>query len=385
MRTILAALSTRSLHYIMMLPSCSATASPYSAHPLSPPFNMSKAKSDEKKTTAPLPSSPVAVPVPVASNGGVSVTTLIALLILSSICSSLLGPFVQHGLKRAAEIYLGVTSPVQLQNEVVVPAVQSRPEPVNLQARSHTEGGLIDPSDYVCKHSYTMRVIHRDPLIMIADDFLQPGEAEHMIAYAKPRMERSRVLGDQKYSEGRTSSSAYLTKSADHVIRCIEERASHITGIPVNTTESLQVVWYTKGQEFRPHFDYISHKNLLTDYWTKLGQRYVTMLVYMNEPEEGGGTSFPTLNLEVKPKKNAAVIWYNVGLDEKEDPRTLHGGSPVLRGEKYAINIWQRKMIPHTEEVLREREAMKAKKQAKSTASAATTNTPVSETPKVDL
>ncbi|RKP25904.1 hypothetical protein SYNPS1DRAFT_4440, partial [Syncephalis pseudoplumigaleata] len=173
---------------------------------------------------------------------------------------------------------------------------------------------------------YSMHIAHRDPTVIIIDDFLQPGEAEHMISIATPKMERSRVFGDSKHSEARTSSSAYLSKSMDHVVRCIEERASFFSNISVADSEPLQVVWYTEGQEFRPHHDYIEQNDLKHDYWTRFGQRYVTFLVYLNEPDEGGSTVFPKLNLDVKPKKNSAVFWYNVGLDEKEDVRTLHGG-----------------------------------------------------------
>jgi prolyl 4-hydroxylase len=319
---------------------------------------MAKAKSITKQDTTLSSSSPIVVPVPVTNSNGVSVTTLIILLILSSVFSTTLGPLLQHGLKRATEIYLGISSQNQLQNEVVVSAVQSQPEPVNLQARSHTEDGLLDPSTYVCKHSYSVRILHRDPFVMIIDDFLQPGEAEHVIAYAKPRMKRS-FVGTGKYSQARTSSSAFLERSGDHVIRCIEERASQITGIPVNNTEVLQVVWYTKGQEFRPHFDYITREDLLKNPLVEFGQRYVTMLAYLNEPEEGGGTVFTKLGLKVTPKRNAALVWYNVGLNEKEDPRTIHSGAPVIRGEKYAINIWQRKMIPDIAKELHKREAKK--------------------------
>ncbi|RKP07731.1 hypothetical protein THASP1DRAFT_2589, partial [Thamnocephalis sphaerospora] len=190
---------------------------------------------------------------------------------------------------------------------------------------------------------YKVYMINRDPMIVYLEDFLQPGEAEHMISIAKPRMERSRVVGEQKHSDTRTSSSAYLDKSMDSVVRCIEQRASQFSNISVEATESLQVVWYTKGQEFRPHHDYLMRKDLKHDHWSRHGQRYVTILVYLNEPTKGGSTLFSTLGIDIKPKKNDAIFWYNVGLNELEDIRTMHGGSPVEEGEKYAINIWQRK------------------------------------------
>ena len=72
----------------------------------------------------------------------------------------------------------------------------------------------------------------------------------------------------------------------------------------------------------------------------------MTILAYINDDMTGGGTSFPKLKLRVQPVKDAAVMWYNVGLNDIEDHRTLHGGDPVEFGEKFAINIWQRRKIP---------------------------------------
>ncbi|RKP22553.1 hypothetical protein SYNPS1DRAFT_8095, partial [Syncephalis pseudoplumigaleata] len=188
---------------------------------------------------------------------------------------------------------------------------------------------------------YSAYILHRDPMVIYLEDFLQPGEAEHMISIATPKMERSRVVGNSKRSESRTSSSAYLERSQDDVVRCIEERASLFTNISIEATEPLQVVWYTEGQEFRSHHDYLPREHLKKgDDGSRHGQRYTTFLVYLSEPAEGGGTLFDMLGLEVAPKKNAALFWYNVDHHEREDIRTVHGGLPVERGEKYAINIW---------------------------------------------
>ncbi|KAI9599064.1 hypothetical protein BDF19DRAFT_429979, partial [Syncephalis fuscata] len=245
------------------------------------------------------------------SGGSVSITTLIILLVLSSVLSSALGPLVQTGLKRAAEAYLDLPpnaadhfysqqqQTYQKQHAALIStAEQHQNTSVPLDARSESSIGQFE-----CKHGYQ---------VFILSHFLQPGEAEHIIELAKPIMGRSRVIGPDEYSEDRTSS--------NDIVKCIEERASQITNISVENTESLQVVWYTK--------------------------RYTTFLVYLNEPTEGGGTLFTELDFEVMPKKNAALFWYNVNFNEVEDERTMHGGSPVEDGEKYAINIWQNKKIP---------------------------------------
>lgn len=59
--------------------------------------------------------------------------------------------------------------------------------------------------------------------------------------------------------------------------------------------------------------------------------------MYLNDVPEGGGTRFNNLDLTVKPKKGAALIWPSV-LDERphdKDERTMHEAMPVIEGVKY--------------------------------------------------
>jgi hypothetical protein len=58
-------------------------------------------------------------------------------------------------------------------------------------------------------------------------------------------MQRSTVVGDvqNRVHDSRTSHNAFLGKSEDKVVRCIEERAARITGKPIENIEPLQVVW----------------------------------------------------------------------------------------------------------------------------------------------
>ena len=60
------------------------------------------------------------------------------------------------------------------------------------------------------------------------------------------------------------------------------------------------------------------------------GQRVATVVMYLNEPTRGGGTTFPDVHLEVAPKRGNAVFFSY----DRPHPatRTLHGGAPVLAG-----------------------------------------------------
>jgi prolyl 4-hydroxylase len=161
-----------------------------------------------------------------------------------------------------------------------------------------------------------------------------------------PLMKRS-VVAEEKQVEhqSRTSYSAFLGKSQDDVVQCIEERASKFSSIPPENIEPLQVVWYREGQKYEPHFDYFPPGTPgASQYTERGGQRLITFFVYLNTVPSGAGgeTAFPKLDLKVAPIENDAVFWYDVTSNNGEDPRTLHGGSPLGAGEKWGLNIWIR-------------------------------------------
>ena len=70
------------------------------------------------------------------------------------------------------------------------------------------------------------------------------------------------------------------------------------------------------------------------------GQRVGTVVMYLNEPEKGGGTTFPSVFFEVAPKRGNAVFFSY----ERPHPstKTLHGGAPVIAGEKWIATKWLR-------------------------------------------
>ena len=70
------------------------------------------------------------------------------------------------------------------------------------------------------------------------------------------------------------------------------------------------------------------------------GQRLATLVMYLNEPEGGGATTFPDIGFEVAPVKGNAVFF---SYDRPAaSTRTLHGGAPVLAGEKWVATKWLR-------------------------------------------
>jgi prolyl 4-hydroxylase len=182
------------------------------------------------------------------------------------------------------------------------------------------------------------------PLIHRLDALLSADECAHIIALARPLLKRSQVSGASggKFSDGRTSERAWLKHAVDPVVHAAATRIADAVGLPLAHAESLQVIHYEPGQEYRPHFDAY---DLGTDkgrrYCERGGQRIVTALAYLSAALAGGTTGFPRLGLEVEPQPGRVLVFHNCHPGTNVcDPRTYHQGKPPLRGDKWAFNLW---------------------------------------------
>ena len=110
--------------------------------------------------------------------------------------------------------------------------------------------------------------------------------------------------------------------------------------------EGLQILQYVPGTEYKPHYDYFDPDAPGTPSILKRGgQRVGTLVMYLGEPEKGGGTVFPSVHMSVAPKRGNAVFFSY----ERPHPstRTLHGGAPVIAGEKWIATKWLREREFH--------------------------------------
>ncbi len=124
----------------------------------------------------------------------------------------------------------------------------------------------------------------------------------------------------------------------------LEARIAKLLNWPVENGEGLQVLHYQPGAEYKPHYDYFDPNEPGTPTILKRGgQRVATVIVYLGEPEKGGGTTFPNVNLVVAPKRGNAVFFSY----DKPHPSTLslHGGAPVIAGEKWIATKWLREGV----------------------------------------
>lgn len=185
----------------------------------------------------------------------------------------------------------------------------------------------------------------RRPQLAVLGDFLSPEECQALIEAAQPRMARSLTVetetGGQAVNDDRTSSGMFFRRGENEVVARVEARIARLLQWPVENGEGIQVLHYRPGAEYKPHYDYFDPDQPGTARITQRGgQRVATLVMYLNEPARGGGTTFPDIGLEVTPQRGTAVYFGY----ERPHPstQTLHGGAPVLEGEKWVATKWLR-------------------------------------------
>lgn len=72
------------------------------------------------------------------------------------------------------------------------------------------------------------------------------------------------------------------------------------------------------------------------------GQRAWTLMVYLNNVEEGGATDFPKIDISIPPQRGTLIAWSNALPDGRPNLDTLHAGTPVRAGVKYVVTRWYR-------------------------------------------
>ncbi len=188
--------------------------------------------------------------------------------------------------------------------------------------------------------------INEEPTVYLFEDYFSGEECEHLIELAKPHMRRAFVSGGEEgvESDGRTGGVHWIAHNSTPMTAAISVRVSRLLGIPLLNAESIQVINYGPGQEYKPHYDaWVPGTETGDRCLARGGQRMVTCLAYLSEVAEGGGTFFPKLDMEIMPKPGRMVLFHNCyqGTTERH-PHSLHGGMPPADGMKWACNFWFR-------------------------------------------
>jgi len=185
----------------------------------------------------------------------------------------------------------------------------------------------------------------KSPRVVLFGNLLSPKECEDIIAAARPRMKRSLTVatrtGGEELNDDRTSDGMFFRRGENDTIARLEQRIARLVRWPIENGEGVQVLNYRPGAEYKPHYDFFDPAEPGTPaLLARGGQRVGTLVIYLNNPIQGGGTIFPDIHLEVGPRQGNAVFFSYARADSST--RTLHGGAPVIEGEKWIATKWLR-------------------------------------------
>lgn len=186
------------------------------------------------------------------------------------------------------------------------------------------------------------------PRVVVFGGLLSHEECDELVALSAPRLMRSETVdnttGGSEVNAARTSDGMFFERGEAPLIQRIEKRISALLNWPEDHGEGLQILRYRPGAEYKPHHDYFDPAQPGAPTILKRGgQRVGTLVMYLNAPEQGGSTVFPDIGLEVAPVKGNAVFFSY----DRPHPatKTLHGGSPVIAGEKWVATKWLREGV----------------------------------------
>ncbi len=219
------------------------------------------------------------------------------------------------------------------------PTTDRRDGPVEALARAESAAQV---REQILCYPGAVRIPASGIELYIVRDFLPLDVCATLIALIDADRVPSPVVADDPRPAYRTSETCYLYAGPD-AVTAVETRLDALTGLEPRYGEALQGQRYAVGQEFKPHHDFFDTSQL---YWQDQvavgGQRTWSAMTFLNEPEAGGRTNFPTADVIIAPKAGNLVIWNNMDDYGAPNPGSVHQGMPVEQGVKYVLTKWYR-------------------------------------------
>ncbi|OYX31822.1 MAG: oxygenase [Caulobacterales bacterium 32-69-10] len=188
--------------------------------------------------------------------------------------------------------------------------------------------------------------VHRIPAktieLYFRKAFLTPEVCAQLVDRIDAKRRPSTIADDYGIPGFRTSETCDLD-SADPVVAGVEAQICALTGLDPRHGEPTQGQRYAVGQEFKLHTDYFEPNGAdFAQFCAVAGQRTWTVMIFLNEPEDGGATRFKRIDRVIKPETGKLLAWNNLDANGFVNGWTLHAGMKVRAGTKYVITKWFR-------------------------------------------
>jgi prolyl 4-hydroxylase len=250
----------------------------------------------------------------------------------------------------AIAVVRAMTERVQATNPNLLQDYQSAPlnlprgaDSQTTEVKSNTDSNKVRVADREMTIVFTLN----NPNVAVIDGILSEQECDKLIQFSSGKLKRSEVIeresGGHQISKVRTSEGTHFQLGENAIVERLEKRIQALIGAPIENGEPLQILHYGLGGEYLPHHDYFDPKDSGSAAHLAVGgQRVATMVIYLNDVPQGGGTAFPDIEMTVRPKKGSAVYFEYCNARGDLDVRLLHAGLPVAKGDKWIATKWIR-------------------------------------------
>eukprot|EP01120_Amphizonella_sp_Union-15-10_P016240 TRINITY_DN84_c0_g1_i1.p1 TRINITY_DN84_c0_g1~~TRINITY_DN84_c0_g1_i1.p1 ORF type:complete len:262 (-),score=44.11 TRINITY_DN84_c0_g1_i1:124-909(-) len=180
---------------------------------------------------------------------------------------------------------------------------------------------------------YQVEALSFNPRIFLYHNFLLPKQCDYLIN-----------LGSE-YSISADSNSPYgaflLNHQRDSIIKDIEHLIAEWTQIPIENGEVMFLRQTPAGIELPNHVDYFYGPDS-EQYIGDQGNRLASVIIFLEEPEQGGEVYFPEAKIKIPCKKGDALLYFNLKADGSLDEASVHSFAKVVKGNKWTLTKWLR-------------------------------------------
>lgn len=182
--------------------------------------------------------------------------------------------------------------------------------------------------------------------LVVVPEFIDKELAAELVSFANQRPGSRLMVIDQQAS---TPDNVVKVEDQRRIAERVDlhERRIQVAQLVKSTFVSLAKQYYSATLDwfeapdlmrYRPGGFYIRHADSQnmdpqTQLWSKVIDRDLSLLIYLNDDFEGGETSFYKFRYQLRPRAGMAVIF-------PSDHRYLHAAEVVRKGLRYAIVSW---------------------------------------------
>ena len=194
--------------------------------------------------------------------------------------------------------------------------------------------------------------IHKNPNLFIVRNFLTDKECDNIKNIMKDKkMVNAYISGglqDIDYRKCLTKTIFKRSPEFDY-FKNFREKVKSLTNVQENQLEVTNLTRYMGDENyFKKHKDAYDYGFGFRNGYTskEVYNRVVTTIVYLNDVNSGGETRFNDINIDIKPEKGMALLFFPGLLPtSKKNPgeaadNTKHEALPPIDEEKWILQQW---------------------------------------------